>query len=328
MLRAKRKNTKDLHLRIIPQIIYYLGKKQIPRVIKGKYELFATGGYSERIYLFSNSLEHMGYFRGHMGYIYCLARVSNSQLASGSKDKRIKIWDLKYKSIICTLFIHTDIVSAISQPISGVLVSGSFDKSLIIWEESVERNNYIPKYIIKEHTSMIKTIIPINNREILTREWKGNIRIWDIDSGLCIIHIKNKDLDTLTEQMKKWGEYVAFSGEKRLSLWGAANNWETPIRDFKFIFSGHAFEYLSKDLFIRGGNKGELRVYSSIRGTIQKEPIHVNISNIRYMLRIAHGILAIVAHGNLKVIDPYIDSKCYFIFKDNLGAIMAIINLN
>ena len=90
MLSAKCEKTKDLHLRIIPQIIFYLGKKQIPRAIKGKYELFATGGYSERIDLFSNSLEHMGYFRGHIGYIYCLARVSNSQLASGSKDKRIK----------------------------------------------------------------------------------------------------------------------------------------------------------------------------------------------------------------------------------------------
>ena len=80
MLRAKCKNTKDPHLRIIPQIIYYLGTKQILKVIKGKYELFATGGYSEKIDLFSNSLEHMGYFRGHIGYIYCLARVSNCKL--------------------------------------------------------------------------------------------------------------------------------------------------------------------------------------------------------------------------------------------------------
>ena len=176
---------------------------------------------------------------------------------------------------------------------------------------------------------MIRTIIPLNNREIITREWKGNIRIWDIDSGFCTIHIINKDLTTLTEQTKKWGEHIAFSGEKRLSLWGPANNWESPIRDFEFIYSAHAFEYLSRDLFIRGGRDGELRVYSSVTGgAIQEGPIHVNVSTIRYMLRIAHGILAIVAHGSLQVIDPYVDRKCYYIYNDKLGAIMAIINLN
>ena len=120
------------YLRIIPRIAYYLKSKNIARIFKEKCPIFAAGRDEGRIDLFSNSLEHMGYFSGHKECIWCLCSISSKILASGSWDKTIKIWNIEDRSIMSTLSGHTETVSALCYVKEGVLVSGSLDKSLII----------------------------------------------------------------------------------------------------------------------------------------------------------------------------------------------------
>ena len=56
---------KEKYERVIPRIGYYMKSKNIARIFKEKCPIFAAGGYEAIINLFSNSLEHMGYFSGH-----------------------------------------------------------------------------------------------------------------------------------------------------------------------------------------------------------------------------------------------------------------------
>ena len=115
--------------RITPRIGYYMKSKNITRIFKEKCPIFAAGGKEEIINLFSNSLEHKGYFSGHKDLIWCLCAIFNKILASGSEDTTIKIWNIKDRSIMSTL-------SKRSYVKEGVLVSGSLDNSLIIWSKS------------------------------------------------------------------------------------------------------------------------------------------------------------------------------------------------
>ena len=108
--------------------------KNIARLFKEKYPLFGAGGNATIINLFSNSLEHMGYFCGHKNPILFRCRISNIILASGSSDNNIKIWgDIEDNSLISTLSRHRDRASALCSVNNGVFVSGSYDNSLIIW---------------------------------------------------------------------------------------------------------------------------------------------------------------------------------------------------
>ena len=80
--------------RVTPIIGYYMKSKNIARIFKEKCPIFAAGGDEAIINLFSNSLEHMGYFSGHKDWIRCLCAISNKILASGSLDTTIKIWKI------------------------------------------------------------------------------------------------------------------------------------------------------------------------------------------------------------------------------------------
>ena len=178
------------YLRIIPRIAYYLKSKNIAAIFKHKCLLFAAGSYEGMIELFSNSLEHMGYFSGHKHWIRCLCTISNKILASGSGDTTIKIWNIEDRSIMSTLSGHTKRVSELCYVKEGVFVSGSWDNSLIIWSKSTpESSIYSYRQTLTGHKSGIIGIIRLNNREIVSGEGKRDLMMWNIDQGLCIRHI-------------------------------------------------------------------------------------------------------------------------------------------
>lgn len=55
---------------------------------------------------------------------------------SGSADKTIKIWDIEKKSNVETLLGHTSSVMSLSvSNDSSFIISGSADKSVMIWEK-------------------------------------------------------------------------------------------------------------------------------------------------------------------------------------------------
>ena len=150
----------EKYLRIASQIAYYFKGKRIQRICKTKCELFAAaGGDDHKISIFSNSLEHMGSLCGHKFPIKCLTSLPNSSLlASGSSDGTTKLWNLKTNSLICTLELSTLVLESLELELSEeqqlflvgtnslcalcyvtpeVLVTGSENRSLLVWEHDI-----------------------------------------------------------------------------------------------------------------------------------------------------------------------------------------------
>ena len=304
----------DIYLRIIPRIAFYLKNKNISAIFKYKCPLFAAGDENGRIYLFSNSLEHLGTFVGHKWGIYSLCAISHKILASGSEDTNIKIWDIEKRVIISTLSGHSEGVTALCHLEVGQLVSGSYDHSLIIWNKFPgSSSTYSHKQVLIGHESSIFGIIRINKVEIIYGEFDGDLRIWNIDQGVCIKHIPSFGG---CDQMKQHiGGDVAISYYKKVLVFGAVNNWEAPIKQFRVCY-GYSIEFLDRDILLRGGGfDGQLEFVDYTQtGCLMPPNIHRLHSDC--IQRIDKNILITASNdGYLKVIDP-ISRKCYLKFKN------------
>ena len=322
------------YLRIVPRIAFYLKNKNNSAIFKYKCPLFAVGGTNGRIYLFNNSLEHMGTFVGHKMLISSLCRISNKILASGSWDNNIKTWDIEERIIITTLSGHTNWVTALCHLGCGQLVSGSWDKSLIIWDKLPgSSSNYSNKQQLRGHKSIISGIIKINKREIISGDYSGDLKIWNIDEGVCIRHIpslggyKNQGLcQGYLPLMKQHHDGdVAIDCYDKVFVWGAVNNWETPIKQFP-VSPGYSLEFLHRDILLRGGCEHQLEFidYAQAGYSLPSSIIGLHSKLITAIQRIAKNILVTASvDGSLKVINP-ISRKCYLKFKKGRKWMTAI----
>ena len=310
----------DEYLKVVPRIAYYLKKKNIRGIFKYKCPLFAAGGEKGIIELFSNSLEHMGTLSGHKERINSLCAISHKILASGSDDKNIKIWDIEKRAIISTLSGHTKGVTTLCDVGEGQLVSGSWDNSLIIWSKLAgSSSTYSHRHMLTGHEVGILGIIRIKNKVIISGEYRGDLRIWNIDEGVCIRHIPFLGGYGYLFQMRQHHEGdVALSYARNLLVWGAVNNWEAPIKQFR-VCNGYSLEFLNRDLLLRGGYNGQLKFidYSQTGCYMPPDILQLHWSSIRAIQRIAKNILVTATATDdeyLKVIDP-IFRKCYLKFK-------------
>ena len=306
--------------RVIPRIGYYMKTKNIARMFKEKYPIIAAGGDEKIINLFSNSLEHMGYFSGHKHSILCLCAISKKILASGSYDRNIKIWNIEDRSIMSTLSGHTGTIYALCNVKEGMLVSGSHDKSLIIWSKSTpESSTYTHRQTLTGHKSEIAGIIRLNNREIVSGEWGGDLMMWNIDQGLCIRKIPclSGGFEFLIQMKQQIGGDAVISYNDKVKVWEAANNWGgDPIKQFD-VCEGWSIEFLSGDLLLRGGLSGQLEFidYAQTGCNLPSIIMGLHSDSIHAIQRIAKNIVVTAsADGYLKVIHP-ISRRCYLKFK-------------
>ena len=316
-------DTRKTYLKEFPKLFKYLKNKNIPDIFtRKKSTLFATGGIDKKIDLFTNSLEYMGKLMGHKEKIRCLCGLSKREIASGSEDKTIKIWEVRRKVIISSLSLHSAGVSALCHPRPNILVSGSCDKSLAIWK----LGDSSPPIILTGHTSEIQGIISLLEGEIISGEYGGDLRIWNVEEGTCRKHIqKPSKFDPLCQMKEypgcRWD--VACCMWNKVELWGRANNWEGPLQVDELNI-GCSVEYISPSLFLRGGRWGRLDI---LLGTsVQGFALHsLAINDI---LHIAKNIVVTVSNDKTVKVIHITQPKCFLNFTDNTDRVLAIAKFN
>ena len=133
--------------------------------------------------------------------------------------------------------------------------------------------------------------------------------IWNIDQGVCTRHIPRVHYGIL--QMKQYMGEVAVSYKGNVIIWGAANKWEAPIKQYS-VCKGWSIEFLSGDILLRGGYKCEIEFIDYAQTGCSIPYIQGLHSNIIFDLqRLAKNLVITASRdGFMKVIDP-ISRKCY-----------------
>src|SRR5436190_483759 len=79
----------------------------------------------------------LGVFEGHIGIVTSIAfSPDGKQIASGSWDKTIRVWDAQTGQVVSGPFEgHTDYVTSVAfSPDGKQIASGSWDKTIRVWD--------------------------------------------------------------------------------------------------------------------------------------------------------------------------------------------------
>jgi WD40 repeat protein len=129
-----------------------------------------------KIWKLSESYSLYSVLIGHTNSITCLSLSSELLIASGSRDKNVKVWDTKRRKIICTGHTHT--VNGVSWTNDAKsIVSVSKDKTCRIWN----MEGFCT--LIISNTSKF-TAMHLTNNLILTGDATGCIKHWDLNGKL------------------------------------------------------------------------------------------------------------------------------------------------
>ena len=87
------------------------------------------GGFALRI----SQVQCLHTLRGHRSSVLCVTALPRDRIVSGSRDKTLKVWDVKHGLCLQTLRGHTGWVNCVGLLPDGRIVSGSRDKTLKVW---------------------------------------------------------------------------------------------------------------------------------------------------------------------------------------------------
>ena len=114
--------------------------------------------------------------------------INERNIASGSFDNTVKIWDLETGEKLHTLKGHSNTINTLSiTPNEKKLVSGSKDRSIKIWDLKTKENTNT----LKGHTGWVLDVQTTpDGKFIISCSIDKTIKIWELDSGKNIATLR------------------------------------------------------------------------------------------------------------------------------------------
>ena len=153
---------------------------------------------------------------GHSETVFSVAYSPDGRyLASGSKDKTIKIWEVATGKGLRTLTGHSGVVLSVAySPDGRYLASGSQDKTIKIWEVATGK----VRTLTGHYMTFWSVAYSPDGRYLASGSSDKTIKIWEVATG--------KELRTLTgHSMTVWS--VAYSPDGRYL---ASGSWDKTIK--------------------------------------------------------------------------------------------------
>lgn len=154
----------------------------------------------------------------HAGYVWCVSELSDGRIATGSRDKTIRIWDRKGSTLHLDEILsgHASSVTCVAEDRLRVVWSGSRDGELRRWADGVCRD------VLNPQAGAVICLRPLLGGDMASGHADGSIRLWTArgeERSLIQAHqgwVWSLDLTSA-------GEVVSVSEDGEASVWDATS---------------------------------------------------------------------------------------------------------
>lgn len=126
------------------------------------------------LWLFNNEAEQIQELKGHTAEISVLFQLTNGDIASGSWDKTLRIWDKKTGICKHELKGHGHYISCAAELPTGDIISACVDGSLRIWDRQTGRC----QSILEGHHSQVEKLLVLPNGNVISTDINLRLIIW------------------------------------------------------------------------------------------------------------------------------------------------------
>lgn len=194
-----------------------------------------------------------GRLRGHQGYVWALQALADGSLASGSRDRTLRIWN-SAGTPRQTLHGHQLSVLALSEPRPGVLVSGSRDRTVRLWIQT--EKGFHDERTNRRHQAAVIALESLNFEHFASADASGLIAVHRVDGGAP---------RTMNAGSWVWGlaalsrdRLASVSENGTLSIWDWRRGRCCTQRRFPFPLTAVAYAF---NRLVVGGSDGSIHLF-------------------------------------------------------------------
>jgi WD40 repeat protein len=162
---------------------------------------------------------------GHMNSVYSIIQLKDGRLASASKDKTIRIWDLG-GNYNCTHILqeHSNIVWSLHNLSNGSFASASADKTIRIWSPE---KNFKSILTLKGHSDAVICLCQIDELRLASGSKDNSIKIWNLKQGLDILTIEGHSNYVWSLINLKSNQLLSASYDMTIRVWDINSNFKS-----------------------------------------------------------------------------------------------------
>ncbi|KAL7885503.1 hypothetical protein AOLI_G00057980 [Acnodon oligacanthus] len=172
-------------------------------------------------------------FKGHKDAVTCADfSPSHKQLATGSNDKNLMIWNLSPKARAFRFVGHKDILTAVHFSPSGDLVaSASRDKTVRLWAPNIKGESTV----FKAHTATVRSVsFSSDGQRLVTASDDKSVKVWSVHRQKFIYSLNQHTNWVRCARFSPDGRLVASCGDDR-----TVRLWDTSTRQCINTFSDY-----------------------------------------------------------------------------------------
>jgi WD40 repeat protein len=163
------------------------------------------------------------HLEGHSGSVTALCVLPDGRLASGSRDKTIRLWDVKTGAESAHLEGHSDRVNALCVLPDGRLASGSDDNTIRLWDVKTGAES-AP---LEGHLDRVNALCVLPDGRLASGSHDGTIRLWDVKTGAESARLEGHSGPAISLCVLPDGRLASGSHNGTIRLWDVKTGAES-----------------------------------------------------------------------------------------------------